>query len=65
MHEAVEVPGRLLNGLTHLIVALEIEDIGDEIQCVLIVLNLSVETRQVESVGKVVLVDFAEVLVAP
>lgn len=59
------MPGRLLNGLTHLIVALEIEDIGDEVQCVLIVLNLSVETRQVESVGKVVLVNFAEVLVAP
>jgi hypothetical protein len=65
VHEAVEVPGRLLNGLTHLIVALEIEDIGDEIQCVLVILNLGVETRQVEPIGKVVLVDFAEVLVAP
>lgn len=65
MHEAVEVPGRLLNGLAHLIVALEIEDIGDEVQCVLIVLNFGVETRQVEPIGKVVLVDFAEVLVAP
>jgi hypothetical protein len=65
VYEAVKVPGRLLNGLTHLIVALEIEDISDEIQCVLIVLNFGVETCQVEPVGKVVLVDFAEVLVAP
>lgn len=31
MHKAVEVPRRLLNSLAHLIVALEVEDIGDEI----------------------------------
>lgn len=56
--------GRLLYGLSHVIVAVEVEDVGDEIEGVLVVLNFRVEASQVEAIGEIVLVDFAEVLVA-
>lgn len=56
--------GRLLDGLSHLVIAVEVEDIGDKVEGILIVLDLGVEARQVEAVGQVVFVDLAEVLVA-
>ena len=55
---------RLLNLLPHLIVAVEIEDICDEVESVLIILDISVEACEVEAVGKVVLVNFTKVLIA-
>lgn len=58
------MPSRLLNRLTHLVVAVEVKHIGDQVQCILVVLDLGVETCQVEPVGEVVFVDFAKVLVA-
>lgn len=58
------MPRTLLNRLPHLIVAVKIENIGDEIESVLVVLDLGVETCEVEAVGQVVLVDLAEVLIA-
>lgn len=61
--KAVQVAGRLLDGLAHVIVAVKVEDIGDQVERILIVLNFGVETRQVESVCEVLFVDFAEVLV--
>lgn len=65
MHETVKVPRRFLYGLAHLIIALEVKDVGDEIQRVLVVLYLCVQASQVEPVCEVVLIDFAKVLVAP
>jgi hypothetical protein len=65
VHEPVQVPRRLLNLLAHLVVALDVEHVGDELERVLVVLDLGVEPRQVEPVRQVVLVDVAEVLVAP
>lgn len=62
--ESVEVPGRLLDRLAHFIVAVQVEDIGDEVQGILVVLDLGVEPRQVEAVRQVVFVYFAKVLVA-
>jgi len=59
------MPRRLLNLLAHLVVALDVEHVGDELERVLVVLDLGVEPRQVEPVRQVVLVDVAEVLVAP
>lgn len=56
--------GRLLNLLAHLIVAVKVEDVGDEIEGILVVLDLGVESREVEAVGQVLLVDLAKVLVA-
>ncbi len=64
VHQAVQVPGGLLNRLAHLIVAVEVEHVGNQIQRILVVLHLGVEARQVEAVCDVVLVDFAKVLVA-
>lgn len=64
MDQAVQVSRRLLNGLPHIIVAVEIENVGDEIERILIVLHLGVQPRQVEAVSEVVLVDLAKVLVA-
>jgi hypothetical protein len=58
------VPGRFLDRLSHLIVAVKVEDVGDQVQRVLVVLDLSVEAGEVEPVGQVVLIDLAEVLVS-
>lgn len=64
VHQAVQVSCALLDCLPHLIVAIEVEDIGDEVERVLVVLHLRVEPGEVEAVGQVVLVDLAEVLIA-
>ena len=55
---------RFLDLLAHIIVAVEIEDIRDKIESVLVVLDIGVEAGEVEAVGEVVFVDFAEVFVA-
>lgn len=64
MHQPVEMPSGLLDLLAHVIVAVEIKDVGDEIKRVLVVLDFRVETCEVEAVGEVVLVDLAEIFVA-
>jgi len=46
------------------IITLAVEYVGDEIQGILVVLYFRVETREVESVCKVVFVNIAEVLIA-
>ena len=56
--------GGLLDLFSHLVIAVKIEDIGDEVKGVLVVLDIGVEAGQVEAVGEVVFVDFAEVLIA-
>lgn len=43
MHQAVEMSGRLLDLLSHVIVAIKVEDVGDQVQSILIVLNFGVE----------------------
>lgn len=65
MYKAVEMASRLFYRLAHLIVAVQIEDVGDQVQGILIVLNLDVQAGQVESVCQVLFVDLAEVFVAP
>ena len=65
VHEAVQVPRRLLDLLAHLIVAVEVEDVGHEVEGILVVLNLGVQPSKIEAVGQVLLVDLAEVLVPP
>jgi hypothetical protein len=64
MNEAVKMPSRLLDLLPHIIVAVEVKDIGDQIERILIVLNFSVQSRQVEAIGQVFFVNLAEVFVA-
>ena len=64
MYQPVQMPGRLLNLLSHIVVAIQIKDVGDEVKSILVVLDVGVETGEVEAIGQVILVDFAEVLVA-
>ena len=56
--------GRLFDCLAHFVIAVEIEDIRNQIKGILIILNLSVETSKVETIREVLLVDLAEVLIA-
>lgn len=63
MNQAVQVSCRLLNLLADLVVAVKVEDVGDQVQGILIVLDLRLQTRQVETVGQVLLIDLAKVLV--
>lgn len=39
------MPGRLLNLVTHIIVTIEVKDVSDKVERVLVVLNVSVESR--------------------
>lgn len=58
------MPCRLLNLFPHFIIAVKIEDVGDQVESVLVVLNIGVESGQVESVCEVFFIDLAEVFVA-
>ena len=64
VHQSVQVTSRLLDLLTHIVIAVEVEDISNQVQSMLIVLDVRVETCEVEAIGEVVFVNFTEVLVA-
>lgn len=64
VNKAVQMPRRLLDGVAHLIVAVDVEGVRHQVQRVLVVLDLGVKARQVEAVHDVVLVDLAKVFVA-
>lgn len=65
MNEAVEVACILLDGFPHVVVYFHVEDVGHQIEGVLVVLHFGVETGQVETIRQVVLVDLAEIFIAP
>ena len=65
VNQTVEMPGRFFDLLPHVIVTVEVEDIGDKVESVLVVLNISVESRQIEAVCEVVFVNLTVVFVAP
>ena len=56
---------RFLNLFPHLIVAVEVEHVGDQVERVLVVLYFGVQAREVEAISKVLLVDLAEIFVSP
>lgn len=58
------MPCRLLNLFSHIIVTVEVKDIGDEIKSILIILDICIEPSKVEPVCEVVFVDLAEVFIA-
>jgi hypothetical protein len=64
MHHTVQVPGILLDLFTHIVVDFHVEDVSYQVERILVVLDLRVKAGQVEAVGEVVFVDFAEVFVA-
>lgn len=56
---------RFLDLLAQLVIRVEIEDIGDEVQRILIILHLGIETSQVEAISEIIFVDLTEVFVSP
>jgi hypothetical protein len=64
MNEAVQVPCRLFDGFAHLIVTVEIKNVGNEVERILVVLYLRIQAGQVEAVCEVVFVNLAEIFVA-
>jgi hypothetical protein len=50
MHQSVQMSSTLLNLLAHIIVDLHVENIGDEIESILIVLYFRVKASQVEAI---------------
>jgi hypothetical protein len=56
--------GRLLDLLPQIIVGIKIKNVGHQVQSILVVSDLSVQPREVESVCEVILVDFAEVFIS-
>ena len=47
----------------HVIIAVEVKHVGDQVKRILVVLYFGVQTCEVEAVGKVFFVDLAKVLV--
>jgi hypothetical protein len=64
MHQTVQVAGALLDLLAHVVVDLHVEDVGHQVQSILVVVHLRVKAGEVEAVCEVVFVDLAEVFVA-
>ena len=62
--QAVQVAGAAFDLLAHVVVDFHIEDIGDEIEGMLVVVDVRVKAGEVEAVGEIVFVDLAEVFVA-
>lgn len=63
MHQTVKMTSRFLNLLSKIIVGIEVEDVGHKVKGILIVWDLGVEPREVESIGQVILVNLTEILV--
>lgn len=64
MYQAVEEFSLCFYRITDRVGKIIFEGIGDEIECLWIVLNFCVETGEIETIEDVVFVDFAKVLVA-
>ena len=54
----------LFDLLAHVVVDFHVEDVRHQVQSILVVLDLRVKASQVEPIGKVVLVDLAEVFIS-
>lgn len=64
MHQPVKVASALLDLLPHVVVDLHVEDVGHQVERILVVLHFCVQSGQVEAVRKVILVNLAKVFVA-
>jgi len=51
MDETIEMPGRLLNRLPHIIFAVQIEDVCDEVESMLIVMDFGLQPSEVEAIS--------------
>jgi len=64
MHQSIKVASALLDLLPHVVVDFHVEDVGHEVEGILVVLHFCVQSSQVEAIREVVLIDFAEVFIA-
>lgn len=64
MDQAVQVPCRFLDMLSHIIVTVQVKDICNEVESVLIILDIRIEPSKVESVCEIIFVDLAEIFIA-
>ena len=62
--QTVEMASRFLDLFTHVIFTVEVEDIGDKVESMLIVVYFRVKACQVEAIGEVFFVYLAEILVS-
>ena len=58
------MPRRFLDLLLHIIIAVQVKYVGDKVEGVLIVLDFSIESSEIEPVCEVVFIYFAKILVA-
>ena len=58
------MPCRFLNLFSHIIVTIQVEDISDEVKSVLIILDIRIESSQVEAVREIVFVNLAEIFIS-
>lgn len=64
MNQSIKMSGGFFYLLSHIVVAVEVKHVGNQIKGILIVLNLSVESSKVEPVREVFFVDLTEVFIA-
>lgn len=62
--QAIQVASRLFDNIAHLLVQVLIKIVGDQVQSLRVVLDLRVQSSQVEAVQDVLLVDLAKVFIA-
>lgn len=65
MDQSVKMSCAFLDLLSHVVFHFHVEDVRDQIECILIVLHFCIESSEIESVRQVILVDFAEVFIPP
>lgn len=58
------MPRRFLNELPHFIVTIQVEYVSDQFKRVLVVIEIGIQSCQIEAVREVIFIDFAKVLVA-
>jgi hypothetical protein len=63
MNQAIQMPRRLFNLFSLVVVAVQVEHVCDKVERILVILDLGIQAGQVESVCQVVFVDLAKVLV--
>ena len=64
MDQAVKVPCRFLNLLSHIVVTIQVKHISDKVEGILIILDIGVEPCKIEAVCEIVFVNLAEIFVA-
>ena len=64
MDQPIQMSCRLLNRLPHIIFAIQVEYIRDEVQSMLIVVDFGLKPSEVETVSQIFFVYLAEVFIS-